>query len=58
MLENALRVVNSTGSIGIIGVYIAPDPGAENEKAKQGIFSFPIAEVFRKALSIGAAKHR
>lgn len=56
VLENALRVVNPTGSIGIIGVYITPDPGAEGEKAKQGIFSFPIAKVFNKALSIGSGQ--
>src|SRR5579871_4248488 len=54
VLENALKVVNSTGSIGIIGVYIAPDPGAKDEKAKKGIYAFPIAEVFDKALTIGS----
>jgi glutathione-independent formaldehyde dehydrogenase len=28
VLENCLTVVNATGGVGIIGVYIAPDPGA------------------------------
>src|SRR5438093_8182938 len=36
-LENALRVVNPTGSVGVIGVYIAPDSGAKDEQRKQGI---------------------
>ena len=36
VLENCLKVVNPTGSIGIIGVYIAPDPGAKGN-AKQGV---------------------
>ena len=31
-LENALRVVNPTGSVGVIGVYIAPDSGAKDEQ--------------------------
>jgi glutathione-independent formaldehyde dehydrogenase len=38
VLENVLRVVNATGHIGIIGVYMAPDPGAKDDDAKQGIF--------------------
>ncbi len=40
VLENCVRVVNATGSIGVIGVYIAPDPGAESEHAKNGVFPF------------------
>jgi len=54
VLENCLRVVNPTGSIGIIGVYIAPDPGARNEQAKKGIFPFPIADFFDKGITMGS----
>lgn len=56
VLENCLRVVNATGHLGIIGVYLAPDPGAKDKESKQGIFPFPIAEVFDKALSIGSGQ--
>lgn len=56
VLENAINVVNATGSIGIIGVYIAPDPGAEDERAKNGIYPFPIAKLFDKALTIGSGQ--
>jgi len=49
-LENALRVVNPTGSVGVIGVYIAPDSGAKDEQRKQGIFSFPLAKLFREGI--------
>ena len=52
-LENALRVVNPTGSVGVIGVYIAQDSGAKDEQRKQGIFSFPLANFFEKGLTIG-----
>jgi len=56
VLENCLRVVNPTGSIGIIGVYIAPDPGARNEQAKKGIFPFPIADFFDKGITMGSGQ--
>ncbi len=55
-LENCLRVVNPTGSVGVIGVYIAPDPGARDEQKKQGIFSFPLADFFSKGLTIGTGQ--
>jgi glutathione-independent formaldehyde dehydrogenase len=56
ILENCVRVVNATGSIGIIGVYIAPDPGASGEHAKQGIFPFSIAEFFDKGITMGSGQ--
>jgi len=45
--------VNPTGSIGIVGVYIAPDPGASNDQAKQGIFPVALAKFFDKSVSVG-----
>ena len=56
VLDNALRLVNPTGSLGIIGVYIAPDPGAKGEQPKQGIYPFPLAEIFAKGVSIGSGQ--
>lgn len=56
VLENCLRVVNHTGSIGIIGVYIAPDPGASSDHAKKGIFPFPIADFFDKSITMGSGQ--
>lgn len=55
-LENCLKLVNPTGSVGVIGVYIAPDPGAKDEQKKQGIFSFPLAEFFEKGVTIGTGQ--
>jgi glutathione-independent formaldehyde dehydrogenase len=55
-LENALRVVNPTGSVGVIGVYIAPDPGAKDDQKKQGRFNFPLASFFEKGLTIGTGQ--
>jgi len=56
VLENVLRVVNPAGAVGLIGVYIAPDPGAKDEKAKKGIYPFPLADFFDKALSLGSGQ--
>lgn len=56
VLENVIKVVNPAGHIGIIGVYIAPDPGAKGEEAKNGIFPFPVAEFFDKAITMGCGQ--
>lgn len=56
VLQNCLRVVNPTGAIGMIGVYIAPDPGAPTAEAKKGIYPFPLAEFFDKAVSMGGGQ--
>lgn len=56
VLENCVRVLNPAGSLGMIGVYIAPDPGAKNESAKQGIYPFPIAEYFDKGITMGSGQ--
>jgi glutathione-independent formaldehyde dehydrogenase len=56
VLENCLEVVNPTGAIGIIGVYMAPDPGGKDRDGKQGIFPFPMAKVFEKGLTIGSGQ--
>lgn len=55
-LENCLKVVNPTGAVGIIGVYMAPDPKADSSSAKQGIFPFPIADFFDKGLTMGSGQ--
>jgi glutathione-independent formaldehyde dehydrogenase len=56
VLENCVRVLNSTGSLGMIGVYIAPDPGAKNVNAKNGIFPFSLAEFFDKGITMGSGQ--
>lgn len=56
VLKNALKLVNPAGSVGVIGVYIAPDPGAKNEKRKDGILEFPVAEFFDKGVTVGTGQ--
>lgn len=56
VLENCVRVLNPTGSIKMIGGYIAPDPGAKSESAKKGIFPFPLADYFDKGITMGSGQ--
>jgi glutathione-independent formaldehyde dehydrogenase len=56
VLENCLNVLNPTGALGMIGVYMAPDPGAKNEQAKKGIFPFPVADFFDKGITMGSGQ--
>jgi glutathione-independent formaldehyde dehydrogenase len=56
VLENCLNVVNATGHIGLIGVYISPDPGAKGEEAKNGVYKFPIADFFDKGITMGSGQ--
>ena len=52
-IEYCAQIVNPAGNIALIGVYIAPDPGATTPQAKKGILPLPIADIFDKAVTIG-----
>ncbi|MGC1783095.1 MAG: glutathione-independent formaldehyde dehydrogenase [Acidobacteriaceae bacterium] len=53
VLDHLAELVNPTGSIGIIGVYLAPDPLAPNEQAKKGVYPLPIAKFWDNGISFG-----
>jgi glutathione-independent formaldehyde dehydrogenase len=56
VLEDCLRVVNACGHVGIIGAYLSPDPGGDDQNAKQGVFPILLAEAFYKGLTIGTGR--
>lgn len=56
ILEIVIRVVNPAGAVCLIGVYIALDPGADDKDAKKGIFPFPVADFFDKAMTIASGQ--
>jgi glutathione-independent formaldehyde dehydrogenase len=56
VLDNAVHLVNPTGAIGVIGVYMSPDPGGKDAKAKEGIFEFPLADYFDKGVTMGSGQ--
>ena len=52
VLDNLVRVVRSTGGIGVVGVYVPEDPGAPNDLAKQGRVAFDFGSLFTRAQSV------
>ena len=57
VLEDLIRVVNPTGHIGVIGVYVSQDPGGIDEMAKRGEFPISFGKLWEKniVLSTGQA---
>jgi glutathione-independent formaldehyde dehydrogenase len=48
VLDNLVKVVRSTGAIGVVGVYMPQDPGAATELAGQGRYAFDYGTFFTK----------
>ncbi|MGQ0572814.1 MAG: glutathione-independent formaldehyde dehydrogenase [Pseudonocardia sp.] len=53
VLDKLVEVVRSTGRIGVVGVYVTPDPGAATEGAKEGRIGFDYGAVFDKNIQLG-----
>lgn len=53
ILDNLVRVVNPTGRLGIIGVYVPEDPGGPNPQEQHGELQLPFGQIWEKGLSIG-----
>ncbi len=56
VIEDLIRVVNVTGKIGQVGVYLPEDPGGVDEKAKKGIYTIPWGQIFEKGLTFGTGQ--
>jgi glutathione-independent formaldehyde dehydrogenase len=52
VIEDLAKLVNPTGSVGLIGVYFSGDPRAVNSKAKQGMFTLPLGTLWEKGISL------
>jgi glutathione-independent formaldehyde dehydrogenase len=53
VLENLVEVINPTGRLGIVGVYLPQDPGGKDKDAKKGQYVLPWGNVFDKGISLG-----
>ena len=53
VMDNLVRLVRSTGAIGVVGVYNEEDPGAATKPAKKGRIPFEYGTAFSKNLSMG-----
>ncbi|UFS72587.1 glutathione-independent formaldehyde dehydrogenase [Geomonas sp. RF6] len=52
VLEDLAQVVCATGSIGLIGVYFSGDPGGVDQKAKEGVFNYPLGMLWEKGITV------
>lgn len=53
VLRELVELVNPTGILSIIGVYVPQDPGAVNENARKGELLLPFGKMWEKGLQIG-----
>ena len=56
VLNELVQAVKPTGGIGVVGVYVPQDPGAENELAKEGKLAFDFGTFFFKGQSMGTGQ--
>lgn len=56
VLDNLVKVVRSTGGLGVVGVYVPEDPGATNDLAKKGRIAFDYGTLFQKGLRMGTGQ--
>ncbi|MBJ6723882.1 glutathione-independent formaldehyde dehydrogenase [Geomesophilobacter sediminis] len=52
VIEDLARLVDATGSIGLIGVYFKGDPGGVDQNARQGHFTLPLGALWEKGIKI------
>ena len=52
VLTQLAKIVNPTGNIGVVGVYMPVDPRGVDSNAKQGIIEIPYGTIFYKGITI------
>ncbi|WP_432542424.1 glutathione-independent formaldehyde dehydrogenase [Kineococcus sp. SYSU DK002] len=55
-LNQLVQVVTATGGIGVVGVYLPQDPGAQDELAQQGKVAFDYGTFWFKGQSMGTGQ--
>ena len=55
-MNNLVKTVKATGSIGVVGVFIPEDPGAKDKLAKQGQLAFDFGQFWFKGQRIGTGQ--
>jgi glutathione-independent formaldehyde dehydrogenase len=56
VLEWLAELVNPTGRVGAVGVYLEEDPGGVNAAAKKGVFALPFAALWEKGIQVGTGQ--
>ncbi|MCJ1396846.1 hypothetical protein MMC11_000036 [Xylographa trunciseda] len=53
VIEQCIMVTRATGGVGVPGLYVPSDPGAPDEKSKQGMMLMSFGKLFEKASHSG-----
>ena len=55
-MNNLVQAVKATGGIGVVGVFLAQDPGAQDDLAKEGKLAFDFGQFWLKGQRIGTGQ--
>lgn len=55
-MNNLVKTVRATGGIGVVGVFMPEDPGAQDKLAQQGQIAFDFGEFFTKGHRMGTGQ--
>ncbi len=55
-IEDLIRLVNPTGHIGIVGLYVPDDPGGVYPHAKKGEIQISFGKLWEKGISFGTGQ--
>ncbi|MHB0992449.1 MAG: glutathione-independent formaldehyde dehydrogenase [Burkholderiales bacterium] len=55
-MNNLVKTVRATGTLGVVGVFIADDPGAHDKLAKKGQLAFDFGEFWMKGQRIATGQ--
>ncbi len=56
VLQGLVDVVNATGILGIPGLYVPNDPGAQDPHLQKGVIPLPFGKLFEKGLRLGTGQ--
>lgn len=56
VIEDLIRLVNPTGHLGIVGLYVPEDPGGINPHAKKGEIQISFGKLWEKGISFGTGQ--
>ncbi|MCJ1417124.1 hypothetical protein MMC32_003463 [Xylographa parallela] len=56
VIEQCIKVTRATGGVGVPGLYVPSDPGAPDEKSKQGMMLMSFGKLFEKGLTFGTGQ--
>jgi glutathione-independent formaldehyde dehydrogenase len=56
VLSALINILNPTGEIGSVGLYVPSDPGGVDEQAKHGLLLIPFGKLWEKGLRLGTGQ--